>query len=128
MKVLKLTRRVKEILGAFSLIASAILLIVGFCKLVKRKGGIGAALVAIAAAEGVAGALFLADATTHRRAKAAARRANEEEAELFDDAECAVAEAHIRSVLGGKHDDGEPASILKEIPRDEEASEADFAN
>ena len=128
MKVLKITRKMKEILGAFSLITSAVLLIIGFCKLVKRKGGIGAALISIAAAGGVTGALLLADATTHRRARAAARRANEEEAELFDDAESIVAEAHLRSILGGKYDDGEPTSILKEIPMDEEATETDFSD
>ena len=47
--------------------------------------------------------------------------------ELFDEAECREADAHIRQVLGGARRGGEAAPrMLREIPRDEEATEADF--
>lgn len=125
MKVLKLTRKAKEMLG-ISMLISATSLVIGFIVLAYRKKSIAAAVLALAAAEGVTGAVLLSDATSRRRARSARRRADAEELELFDDAECRAATAHMQSVLGGRHDEGEPASMLREIPRDEEATEADF--
>ena len=125
MKVLKLTRKSKEELGV-SMLISAFSLVIGFIVLACRKKSIAAAVLALATAEGVVGAALLSDAASRRRAKSARRRADDEELELFDDAECRTATAHMRSVLGGRHDEGEPASILREIPRDEEATEKDF--
>ena len=125
MKVLKLTRKAKEALG-ISMLISATTLVVSFIVLACRKKSIAAAVLALAAAEGAAGAILLSDATSRRRAKSARRRADAEALELFDPEESRTAAAHMASVLGGRHDEGEPASILREIPRDEEATEEDF--
>ena len=125
MKVIKLSRRAKEAVG-ISMLISAFSLVIGFIVLAYRKRSIAAAVLALAAAEGAPGAILLADASSRRRAKKAARDANEEEIELFEGEDCEAARVHMRTVLGGRHDEGEPTSILREIPRDEEATEADF--
>jgi hypothetical protein len=108
------------------MLISAASLVIGFIVLAYRKKSIAAAVLALAAAEGIVGTALLSDATSRRRAKTERRRADAEELELFDDAECRTAVAHMASVLGGRHDEGEPTSLLREIPRDEEATEADF--
>lgn len=125
MKALKLTRKAKEACG-ISMLISAISLVISFIVLACRKKSIAAAVLALAAAEGVVGVALLSDATSHHRAKSARRRADAEELELFDEAECGVAANHMASILGGRHDEGDPTSLLREIPRDEEATEADF--
>ena len=70
----------------------------------------------LAAAGGVAGYLLLTDPKQHRHDRGE---------ELFTAEECREADAHIRSVLGGRQGEAIP-SVLREIPRDEEATEADF--
>ena len=125
---MKLTRRQKEAIG-FSMLISALVMMVSFLVLAFRKRSIWAALLAIAAAEGVAGYLLLTDPkpAKPRHGKRRAIVALDDDEELFDETECREADAHIRQVLGGTRRGGEAAPrMLREIPRDEEATEADF--
>ena len=121
---MKLTRRQKETIG-FSMLFSAIVMVISFIVIAFRRRSFLAALAAVAAAEGAAGYLLLTDpqpCKPRKRKKAA--EADEEE--LFDEQECREANAHIRRVLGGKQGEEAAPSVLREIPRDEDATEADF--
>ena len=126
---MKLTRRQKEAIG-FSMLISALVMMVSFLVLAFRKRSIWAALLAVAAAEGVAGYLLLTDPMPAKHRKGRRKKAIvalDADEELFDEAECREADAHIRQVLGGARRGGEAAPrMLREIPRDEEATEADF--
>jgi|GEM_PF-2035023 len=125
---MKLTRRQKETVG-FSMIFSAITLMVSFAVIACRKRSILAALAAVAAAEGVTGYLLLTDPKPRKscRARKGQKCADKEaEEELFDAEECREADAHIRQVLGGRHNEEAAPRVLREIPRDEDATEADF--
>ena len=111
------------------MLISALVMMVSFLVLAFRKRSIWAALLAIAAAEGVAGYLLLTDPkpAKPRHGKRRAIVALDDDEELFDETECREADAHIRQVLGGTRRGGEAAPrMLREIPRDEEATEADF--
>ena len=101
MKVLKLTKRVKEALG-ISLLLSAISLVVSFIVLACRKKSLAAAVLALAATQGALGAVLLGDATSRRHAKKERRRADEEEIELFDAATCRAATARVHRTLDGE--------------------------
>ncbi len=116
---MKLTRRQKETIG-FSLLLSAAVPTAALLLTVGRRRGLPMALAAAAAVQGVAGYLFLTDP------KPAARKKNPPEERLFTDSECRMAEAHIRRVLGGRHDEEAAPRVLREIPRDEDATEEDF--
>ena len=124
---MKLTRRQKETVG-LSMVFSAITLMISFIVMAVRRRSILAALAAVAAAEGVAGYLLLTDpkpAKSRKRSKSG-KGTDKEEEELFDEEECREADAHMRRVLGGKHGGEVAPRVLREIPRDEDATEADF--
>ena len=116
---MKLTKRMKEALG-LSMLISAVSMVVTFVVLSCKKRSVLAALAAMAAVEGVCGACLLAD----RRTKRAGGEACEEE--LFTEEECREVERCMRGVLGNRHSDDAAPRVLREIPRDEEATEADF--
>ena len=115
---MKLTRKQKDRIGLGALI-SAVVLTVTFITLSFRKRSILAALAAMAMASGAVGGLLLTDSDAQSRAKHG-------EEELFDEQECREADAHIRRVLGGKQGEETAPSVLREIPQDEDATEADF--
>ena len=128
---MKLTRRNKEIVG-ISMLISAVSLLFTFISLACRKRSALTALAMLMAAEGAAGAALLVEEPVRR--KRAARRAvkEAEEAELdgveelFSEEEADEAAAHIRGELGGKEEESDGPRALREIPRDEDATEADF--
>lgn len=113
---MKLTKQIKESLG-LSMLISATTLAAASAVLPTKKRGV---LLGIAALESACGAYLLAE----RRM----RRVREEvcEDELFDEVECREAERRMRGVLGSRHSDDAAPRVLREIPRDEEATEADF--
>lgn len=113
---MELTKRTKEALGLSMLISAASLTATFAVMSCKKRG----ALMALAAVEGGIGAYLLAE----RRM----RRVREQtcEDELFDEAECREAERRIRGVLGSRHNDDAAPRVLREILRDEDATEADF--
>ncbi len=115
---MKLTRRQKDTLGLGMLI-SAVGLVITFIVLSCRKRSIFAALAAMAVAEGVAGYLLLTDPNPRKMKKHG-------EDELFTEEECREADAHIRQMLRGKQEEEAARRVLREIPRDEDATEADF--
>ena len=115
---MKLSRRQKENIG-FSMLISAIGLVITFITLACRKRSIFAAFAAMAVAEGALGYLLLTDPDPRKSKKHG-------EEELFTEEECREADAHIRQMLRGKQDGEATRKILKEIPRDEDATEADF--
>ena len=115
---MKLTRRHKDPIGLGMLI-SAVGLVITFIVLSCRKRSIFAALAAMAMAEGAAAYLLLTDPNPRLVGK------NSTE-ELFTEEECREADAHIRQVLRGKQEEEAARRVLKEILRDEDATEADF--
>ena len=127
---MKLTRRNKEIVG-ISMLISAVSLLFTFITLACRKRSALTALAMLMAAEGAAGAALLVEEPV-RRAKAARRAAKQAEEEmseveeLFSEEEADEAAAHIHTVLAGKQEEGELPRALRDIPQDEDASEADF--
>ena len=122
---MKLTRKQKETVG-FSMLFSALVLMISFVVTACRRRSILAALAAIAAAEGVTGYLLLTDPQPAKPRKRKKKVPEGEEEELFDEQECREADAHIRRVLGGKQGEEAAPSVLREIPQDEDATEADF--
>ena len=120
---MKLTRRMKETLG-ISMLISAVGLVVTFVAVACRKRSLLAAIALLAAGELVAGACLVEDAKPASRARKAKNALSEEE--LFTDAECREAHAHIRNVLCGRHEEEPAPRVIREIPRDEDATEADF--
>ncbi|MBR6728507.1 MAG: hypothetical protein IKM08_09975 [Clostridia bacterium] len=116
---MKLTKRMKEALG-LSMLISAATLVVTFVVLSCKKRSILAALATMAAAEGACGALLLAE----RRIKRVQSEPCEDE--LFTEEECREANIRMRGVLGSRHNEDAAPRVLREIPRDEEATEADF--
>ncbi|MBQ8357480.1 MAG: hypothetical protein IJX39_06690 [Clostridia bacterium] len=115
---MKLTRRQKETAG-LSMLISAGTLTVTFIILSCRKRSVPAALAALAAAETSAAYLLLTEPKPRKHKKGT-------EEELFSDEEYRAAGEHIRHVLGGRHDEEVAPRVLREIPRDEDATEADF--
>lgn len=115
---MKLTRRQKDTLG-FGMLISAVGLVITFIALSCRKRSVFAALAAMAVAEGAAGYLLWTDPNVKKGRK-------QSEEELFTEEECREADAHIRQVLRGKQEEETARRVLREIPRDEDATEADF--
>ena len=120
----KLNRRTKEALG-ISMMISAFSMTIAFLVLAVRKRSFLAAFSLLAAAEGTAGLWLLLDGRSTPKKVCRACETEQEEEELFDEEECRVANAHIRSVLGGDDED-EGGLSVREVPRDEDATEADF--
>ena len=115
---MKLTRRQKETIGFSMLISAGTTLITavaagGHKKRVLLASGIMATL------EGVAGYLLLTDPKPRKAEKDTAE-------ELFDPEECREANGAMRRILGGRHGGEVAPSVLREILKDEEATEADF--
>ncbi len=128
---MKIKQRLKDALG-ISLIVSAFSLCISFLVLSFKKKSIWGAILALAAAEGAVGSYLLLDNVWQKGSAKASPTEEDmlevEGEELFDVEESVVAELRVRSVLGGKQD-GEVAAaptVRREIPRDEEATEADF--
>lgn len=122
--MMKLSRRMKETLG-LSMLISAVGLVVTFVAVACRKRSLLSAIALLAAGELAVGAYLVestAPTSRARKARAAAPGAEE----LFTDAECREANAHIRNVLCGRHEEEAAPRVIREIPRDEEATEADF--
>lgn len=122
---MKLSQRIKENLG-ISMLISAISLVFTFLVLAVRKKSLLQAMLVFAAAEGTVGALLVME--RERKKEQAEAAANEEPEELFDEEESREAELRVRSVLGGQRDDEyeDTPAVRREIPRDEDATEADF--
>ena len=122
---MKLSRRIKENLG-ISMLISAISLVFTFLVLAARKKSLLQAMLVFAAAEGTVGALLVME--RERQKEKAEAAAAEEPEELFDEEESREAELRVRSVLGGQRDDEyeDTPAVRREIPRDEDATEADF--
>ena len=122
---MKLTKRIKENLG-ISMLISAISLVFTFLVLAVRKKSLLQAMLVFAAAEGAVGALLVTE--RERKKEQAQAAAAEEPEELFDEEESREAELRVRSVLGGQRDDEyeDTPAVRREIPRDEDATEADF--
>lgn len=116
---MKLTTRMKEALG-LSMLISAASLVVTFVVLSCKKRSVIAALAAMAAVEGAWGACLLS------KKKMEKARSEAREDELFNEEECREAHVRIRGVLGNRHDQEVAPRVLREIPRDEDATEADF--
>jgi hypothetical protein len=116
---MKLTKRMKEALG-LSMLISAATMVVTLVVLTCKKRSLLAALAAMAAVEGACGAYLLAE----RHAKRVVGEPCEDE--LFTEEECLVAERRMRGALGSRHSEDAAPRVLREIPRDEEATEADF--
>ena len=130
-----MNKKTKQIAG-IAMLFSAISLVVTFVVLSIRKRSFIQALLILATAEGTAAAILLADKekvkarNPFRRKKKlvdGAELAEEdfEADELFDDEGADAAEAQVRDELSGNTDEDEPR-VKREIPRDEEATEADF--
>lgn len=113
---MRLTRRQKDNLG-LSALGSTMALSLSLAALAVHQKSLLAALGALIAAEGAVGCLCLLDPKPRKKRP---------EEELFDKDECREARAHMRRVLGGRHDEERAPRVLREIPRDEEATEADF--
>jgi len=122
---MKLSQRLKENLG-ISMLISAISLVFTFLVLAMRKKSLLQAMLVFAAAEGTVGALLVTE--RERKKERAEAAAKEEPEELFDEEESREAELRVRSVLGGQRDDEyeDVPAVRREIPRDEDATEADF--
>ena len=128
---MRMKQRLKDALG-ISLIVSAFSLCITFMVLTFKKKSIWGAILALAAAEGALGSYLLLDNVWQKGSVKASPTEDivpgVEGEELFDADESVAAELRVRSVLGGKQE-GEVAaipSVRREIPRDEEATEADF--
>ena len=118
MKV-KVSRKQKQALE-LGVIFSAAALAVSFLITACRKRSICAAIGAILSAGCGIGCLAATDEGVKRYKKQSA------EEKLFTEEECRASRAHVRRVLGGRHDEQVPPRVLREIPRDEEATEDDF--
>lgn len=115
---MKLTRKQRDTLG-LGMLVSAVGLVITFIVLSCRKRSVLAAFAAMALAEGSLAYLLLTDPDPRK-----VRRDGEDE--LFTEAECREADAHIRQTLRGKQEAEAARKVLKEIPMDEDATEADF--
>ena len=118
-----MTKRTRQTLG-LSLLVSAFTLSVLFIVSCIKKKSILSAILALAALEGGAGAyLLMAD----DKKKKAIRRSFE--SEWFDGDEADLADRVMKAELGLGEEEGmtHAPRLHREIPRDEEACEADFA-
>ena len=125
---MKLTQKIRAFAG-ITMLLSAASLVVTFVVLACKKRSLMKALLALAVAQGVAGACLLADNDEDGYVLPDGTGVDDEQDEVFTAEETVAANAHIRSVLHGKGGDNVPASprMRREVPRDEEATEADFA-
>ena len=116
---LKVNRKQKKALDLGAILAAATLT-VSFLITACRKRSIRAALCAVLSAG--CGAVCLAASGTGM----ARFKKHPDEEKLFSDEECRAAQAHVRRVRGGRHDEQIPPRVLRDIPRDEDATEDDF--
>ena len=121
-------KRTKFMIGV-SLVVSAITTTITFIALCIKKKNAWQALLAIAATEGLVGLALIEDKIPERITINRAKKIKiEEPEEIFDDEDIDEALSTINAELSHTND-GEGTSaprINNEIPRDEEASEADF--
>lgn len=107
---------------AISLMVQAVTLVILFLALWARKKSVSRALLAIAAAEGAASLflfwLHLRDPETELYEGATGNY------DFFDDDDFEIDESILTADL--RRDEEEKASSITDIPRDEDASEADF--
>ena len=122
-------KRTKFMIGV-SLVVSAITTTVAFIALCIKKKNAWQALLAIAATEGLVGLALIEDKIPERITINRPKKVNVEETEeMFDDEDIDEALSTINAELSHTNDDeGANTSprINTEIPRDDEASEADF--
>lgn len=121
---MKLDQKQRHIVG-ISLVFSAISLMLSFIVLCFKKKSLLSAILALAAAEGIVGLSMIKDIELPKKEAA---EDEEEPSELFDDEELAYAESVIDAELSQRNDTEAPAApnAKREIPKDDEASEADF--
>ncbi len=118
-----MNKRTKFFIGV-TLIISAITTTVTFISLCFKKKSALAALAALATAEGIIGLALIEENNLICRKKAK----ETDDSELFDDEDIDLAMSGIDAELTYKND-GEGAGVPHirfEVPKDEEASEADF--
>ena len=120
---MKLDKKQRHIIG-ISLVFSAISLMLSFIVLCFKKKSLLSAVLALAAAEGIVGLSMIKDMELPKKED----DEEEEPSELFEDEDLADAEAIIDAELSQRND-GEapvPPNAKREIPKYDEASEADF--
>lgn len=127
---MKLKKYTKDMMLATTLALSAVVFTVVFIVTAIRKKSLWQAMLALTGAGCAVGATFLAGGRRLFAPTDCAEQDTPEDdgAELFEGDACEAAEVRLRHVLGGERD-GETApapSVRREIPRDEEATEADF--
>ena len=125
-------KRSKLYIG-ISLVASALTLVLTFIVLCIKKKNIGKAILAIAALEGSIGAALILSHLDDENKLSPCKGIFKEDKnfEFFDDAEAEDTDKIVSSELGDDEivpaDEGELKYKLNfEIPRDEDATEADF--
>lgn len=126
-------RDTKRTLG-LSMLISGVTVMASAIALAGKKSGVLGKVATVATVGGIAGVCLLTDVDEKIKERVVATRTavalpctDGTDDEMFTPAECRRAAAHIRSVLGGKHDDGEVIPrVRREVPRDEDASEDDF--
>ena len=115
-------KRTKFMIG-ISLVVSAITTMITFIALCIKKKNAWEAILAIAAAEGLVGLALMEDKIPAKISINRPKKVKAEEPEeMFDDEDLSSINAELA-------DDDQPASTPKldtEIPRDDEASDADF--
>lgn len=116
-----MNKRTKFYIG-IALVISAVTTTCTFIALCFKKKSAIAALIALAAAEGVIGLALIEDNNFLKRKKAVA------ENDMFDLDDIDLSQDDIDSELSFKNDgEGSSAPILDfEVPKDDEASEEDF--
>ena len=126
---MKLTSKQKEIAG-LSLMATACALMAGSvaCSLRKRTAATALPLAATAALEGVAGLWLLVEGRSRagERPSLSVGQEYTAEDELFDQEAAKKAEERVRGVLCDRCEESVPNRVLREVPRDEEATEEEF--
>ncbi len=135
---MKLNRKAKNAIGLVAFFGALYMTVAFIVNAIKKKS-LWQAFLALLAAESAAGAaLYLhhgnckckkplaADARTKDDMEAVGESAYEEDEELFDEAGSREAALRIRHVFAAKREETAAPSLRREIPRDEEASEADF--
>ena len=121
---MKLDKKQRHIIG-ISLVFSAISLMISFIVLCFKKKSLLSAVLALAAVEGIVGLSMVKDIELPKKKT---EEDEEEPSELFEDEDLAYAEAVIDAELSQRNDGEAPAApnAKREIPKDDEASEADF--
>ncbi len=137
---MELTRKTRELLGATLFVSSITLSATCAALCTGRRAGAGL-LASLAALECAAGAVLVCGTDQQlrariekKRAAAIAKDAGEAEfakseegyEELFAEEDCARVEGDVRDELAGLDSARRKKSAQREIPRDEEATEAEF--